>query len=246
MKKYDYQNLKEDEHVYHSWEVLDFKINNNYDYVSSNIFLNFISNILIIPIALILYILDKVLFGFKIIGKENLTKNEGFVSISNHIHPLDCTMIGLIYFPRRVYYPTIIKNFQIPFIRHLIRLLFAMPIPTDKNQKLRFFNQINTALKKGKIVHMYPEGSMWPYYEDVRHFKYGAFKMAVDAGVPIKPVKFIFKEKNGIYKLYKKNKCIHAVIIEPIYPNLSLPYEERINDLKERTYEKMKETIWKY
>lgn len=59
MKKYDYQNLKEDEHVYHSWEVLDFKINNNYDYVSSNIFLNFISNILIIPIALILYILDK-------------------------------------------------------------------------------------------------------------------------------------------------------------------------------------------
>lgn len=135
MKKNDYQNLKEDEHVYHSWEVLDFKINNNYDYVSSNIFLNFISNILIIPIALILYILDKVLFGFK---------------------------------------------------------------------------------------------------------------MTVDAGVPIKPVKFILKEKTGIYKLYKRNKCIHAVIIEPIYPNLSLPYEERINDLKERTYEKMKETIWKY
>ena len=217
MKKYDYQNLKEDEHVYHSWEVLDFKINNNYDYVSSNIFLNFISNILIIPIALILYILDKVLFGFKIIGKENLTKNEGFVSISNHIHPLDCTMIGLIYFPRRVYYPTIIKNFQIPFIRHLIRLLFAMPIPTDKNQKLRFFNQINTALKKGKIVHMYPEGSMWPYYEDVRHFKYGAFKMAVDAGVPIKPVKFIFKEKNGIYKLYKKGRAAYEADIGKAY-----------------------------
>lgn len=183
-----------------------------YDYVSSNIFLNFISNILIIPIALILYILDKVLFGFKIIGKENLTKNEGFVSISNHIHPL-------------------------------IRLLFAMPIPTDKNQKLRFFNQINTALKKGKIVHMFSEESMWPCYEEVRHFKYDAFKMAVDVGAPIKQVKFILKEKTDIYKLYKRNKCIHAVIIEPIYPNLSIPYEERINDLKERTYEKMKETI---
>ena len=243
MKKYNYEEYEEDEHMVSNWEPMPFSIKDNYDYMCNNLILIIISNLLIFPIAIILIILDKILFGFKIFNSEKINHDEGFVSISNHIHYLDCSMIGLLYFPRRVHYPTLETNFKLPFIRHLIKLLYAMPIPNNSKQKKEFYKSINSGLKKGKIVHMYPEGSLWPYYKDVRHFKYGAFKMAVDANVCIQPTKFVFNKPKGVYKLYKRKDCIHAYVLDPIYPNNNLEYEERIEDLKERTYEAMKKEM---
>ncbi|MCI5879248.1 MAG: 1-acyl-sn-glycerol-3-phosphate acyltransferase [Bacillales bacterium] len=238
---YNYNNLKEDEHVFHMWEVMNFNITDKYKFIKRNFIFNLISNIIFIPIGILLYIINKVLFGFEVIDKRKIIKDSGFVSVSNHIHPMDCTMIGLIYYPKRVYYPTIERNFKIPFIRHLIRLLYAFPIPQNKKYKDNFYKDINNALNNNKIIQMYPEGSMWPYYENVRHFKTGAFKMAVDANKPIQPIKFLFEENNGIYSLYKKKKCIVAKVLDPIYPNNNLEYSLRIEDLKERCYKIIKE-----
>ena len=243
MKQYNFDNLKSDEHVFHMWEPLNFKIKDDYEYVCNSFIFNLISNIIYFPVALIVIILDKILFGFKIEDEFNVLRDTGFVSISNHVHVMDSTMIALVYFPNRVYFPTIQNNFKIPFIRHLIRILYAMPIPDKKNQKERFYNQINGALKKNKIVQMYPEGSMWPYYDEIRNFKYGAFKMAVDANKPIQPIKFVYRKPKGLYKLYKKKDCITAVVLKPVYPNNKLNRRDRIDDLRKRVINVMKETI---
>ena len=243
MKKYDYTNLKGDEQVTHNWAPLSFEINNNYDYVLNNPMFKLISNILSLPIFIILYIIDKIFLGFYVINKNKIVKDKGFVSISNHIHYLDCTLIGLIYYPNRVHYPTIEENFKIPFVRKLIRLLYAMPIPKDRIKKDRFYLQINKALKDKFILHMYPEAAMWPYYEKIRDFKYGAFKIAVDANVCVQPIKFVFTKSHGLYKVYKKKKRICAVVLDPLYPNMKLEYRDRIKDLRDRTYESMKKEI---
>lgn len=240
MKKYDYSSFDESEHITHNWEPLDFEITNNYKYVSNNIIFNFISNVIAFIVIILLSFINYILYGFKIEDRYKMLQNRGFVSISNHVHYMDCTMIALLYYPTRVYYPTLESNFKIPFIRHLIKILYAIPIPNKEKQKARFYKQIKCAIKKKKVIQMYPEGSLWPYYEDVRHFKYGAFKMAVDSNTPIQVTKFIFVEPTGIFKLYRK-KCIHLKVLDPIYPNLKLNYEERIEDLKERSYLKMKE-----
>ena len=71
MKKYNYNNLKENEHVVPSLGVLPIKINDNYDFIPKNLFIDFITDILIRPIALILYFIAKIFLGFKITGKEN-------------------------------------------------------------------------------------------------------------------------------------------------------------------------------
>ena len=157
--------------------------------------------------------------------------------VSNHIHYLDCTFIGLINYPNRVYYPTIQENFKIPFVRHLIKLLCAIPIPKERKHKDKFYKQINEALEKNNILHMYPEGSLWPYYENIRDFKYGAFKIAVEANKPIQPIRFVFVNPDGIQKLYKRKKCIHAIILPAIYPDETLEYKERIEDLRNKTYD---------
>ncbi len=243
MKKYDYTNLKGDEQVTHNWAPLSFEIKNNYNYVLNNPLFKLISNILSLPIFIILYIIDKIFLGFCVINKDKIVKDKGFVSISNHIHYLDCTLIGLIYYPNRVHYPTIEENFKIPFVRKLIRLLYAMPIPKDRIKKDRFYSQINKALKDKFILHMYPEAAMWPYYDKIRDFKYGAFKIAVDANVCVQPIKFVFTKSNALYRLYKKKKRICAVVLDPLYPNMKLEYRDRIKDLRDRTYESMKKEI---
>lgn len=243
MKKYDYSNLKGDEQVTYNWAPLSFEIKDNYNYVLNNPLFKLISNILSLPIFIILYIIDKIFLGFYIINKDKIVKDKGFVSISNHVHYLDCTLIGLIYYPSRVHYPTIEENFKIPFVRKLIRLLYAMPIPKERGKKDRFYSQINKAFKGKFILHMYPEAAMWPYYEGIRDFKYGAFKIAVDANVCVQPIKFVFTKSDGIYKLYKRNKRICAVVLDPLYPNMELEYRDRIKDLRDRAYESMKKEM---
>lgn len=237
MKNINYEALKGDEHVCKSWSLMPFKIDDNYEYISKNIIFNFVSTIILIPIAIILYFFNKIFLGFEIEGKENKIKGSGFVSVSNHIHYLDCTLIGLINFPNKVYYPTIQENFKIPFVRHLIKLLCAIPIPKKRKHKDMFYKQINEALEKNNILHMYPEGSLWPYYENIRDFKYGSFKIAVEANKPIEPIRFVFVNPKGIQKLYKRKKCIHAIILPAIYPDESLQYKERIEDLRNKAYD---------
>ena len=87
-------------------------------------------------------------------------------------------------------------------------------------KEIIFYNEINKLLRNGKIVQMYPEGSLWPYYDKIRNFKYGAFKMAVEANVPIQPI--VFKYVN---KWYKRKPAIVCEVLKPIYPNNKLKKE---------------------
>ena len=240
MKEIEYEelDLKGDEQVFHMWEPLKFEIKDDYKYIIDNKILNCFSDLLFIIITPILWILNRVLFGFDVEGVDNLRKvSGGKVTISNHVHPMDCTMNGLINFPERTYFPTLATNFKIPFIRHLIRILYAVPIPKKQAQKEKFFEQINKALLDGKTIHMYPEAALWPYYEKIRPFKKGAFKMAVEANCPIVPILYKFEEPDGIFALYKRKKCIHAKVLEPVYPNLDLSKNEIAEDLQKRVME---------
>ena len=235
-KEQDKERNADDRHVLHMWEPLKFEIKDNYKFVITNGLVQFVSNTLFFIIAPILYVFNKIAFGFKIEGKENLQKvKTGRITISNHVHPMDCTMCGLINFPRRIYYPSLKSNFKIPIIRHIIRLLYAIPIPDKQSQKVRFMKEIQGIIQEGETVHIYPEGSLWPYCERIRKFKNGAFRLAVNTNTPIIPILYKFEEPTGIYKLYKNKKCIHAHVLEPLYPNLKLEKANRIEDLKQRT-----------
>lgn len=240
MKKYNYDLYEDDEHITHNWAPLDFEITDDYKYVSSNFIFNFFSNVLAFIACIILHFFNLFTFGFYIEDKEKLLQDQGFITISNHVHYLDCTMVALCLYPTRVYFPTLASNFKIPVIRKLIKLLYAVPIPQNEKQKKKFYDSLAKVIDKNKVVHMYPEGSLWPYYEKIRSFKYGAFKMAVTSGVPIQPIKFKFYDGNGIFS-YKSNKCIKAKILDPIYPDESLDEEERIRDLHKRCLKAMKE-----
>lgn len=247
MKEIEYEelNIEDDDNIFHMWEPLEFKIDSDYKYINDGIIFNMISDIIFAIISPILFILNKVLLGFRIEGKENLkkVKDIGKITISNHIHPMDCTMNGLVNFPDRTYYVSLMTNFKIPVIRHLIRILYAIPIPEEISNKEKFLKEIEKAIENKKTIHIYPEAALWPYYEDLRKFKKGAFRIAVETNAPIVPIVFKFEEPKGIFKLYKNKKCIFAKVLEPVYPDNTLDKNDRIEKLKEEVERAMEENI---
>ena len=209
-----------------------------------NFFANIFYYIVAVPIVIIV---DKVFFNYKVIGKENIRKVPGGkITISNHIHYLDCTMNGIINFPDYSYFITLESNCEIPVIGALVKLLRGIPIPTKVEEKKKFYENIANLLNEGETVHIYPEGELRLYDQELLEFKKGAFAMAVESNVPVIPSVIITRKPQGIYKYIKSKPLITHVVLEPIYPDLSVDNKlERIEKLKHEAYNKMKEVLEK-
>lgn len=232
--------ILEDSHVLHFWQPCKFEITDDFDYVNNNFLFNIFSNMLYLVAYPLLIIINKFFFGFKIEGKENLEGiDSGKVTVSNHVHPMDCTMIGLANAPRKTFFTSLESNFKIPIVRRIIKLLNAVPIPQNIQYTRDFMNSIDNLLKNNKTIHFYPEGSLWPYHDKIRHFKNGAFDFAVRNNVPVVPMVFKFNKSKKISNLIITRSTITLVIQEPIYPNKLLAKKDAIIDLKERVYNSM-------
>lgn len=243
MKEYTSCNSNEEEnnHIIHLWEPLEFNIDENYEYVPKSKIFTFFSNLLYYGIAFpILKVLTKVVYDLKIEGKENIRNIEGgIISVSNHVLVLDCAMVGLVWGAKRVYFTTLESSFKIPFVRRLIKLLRAIPIPKDIKNKKFFIKAIDGILKKGNVVHFYPESALWPYCSKIRNLKNGAFDFAIRNQVSVVPMVFKFRKPNGIRKILKRNPDVTLKVLKPIQIekcNISKKTEE----LKQIVYEKMK------
>lgn len=151
---------------------------------------------------------------------------------------------GLALRSKRVYYTTQEESFKIPFVRRLIRFLRAIPIPTENKYKPDFINALSKILSKGNVVHFYPEASLYPYCDNIREFKSGAFRFAIQNDVPIIPMVFTFNNPTKIRKLFKKKKDVTLTILPPIKYNKCFSNNKQdINNFKSIVYEDMLEKV---
>ena len=244
------ENLEQDENtnIINLWALCEFNIDENYEYVSKedSIF-SICSDFIYYGIAYpILKVLTKIIYDFKIEGQENIEDLEdGAISISNHVLFLDCAMIGLAFKDKKIYYTTQEESFKIPFVRKLIKLLKAIPIPKSIENRKHFIKAISNLLKEKNIVHVYPEASLWPYCQKIRNFKNGAFDMAVRNKVPVIPCVFTFRELTGIRKVFKRKKDVTLKILKPVYSDGDKYIRQQMEELKERVTFEMKEAIAK-
>lgn len=223
--KNDFKNNEETmeeptENVMEVWHPLKFNVNEKYKYVPTNIFFRIISWIVYYIIAVpILSIVLKLVYDLKIEGKENIKKLQGSaITVSNHVLVLDCAMVGLaVCGKKKIFYTTQSESFQIPFVRKLIKLLRAIPIPKGVKNKERMVKEISNLLKDNKFVHFYPEAILYPYCNKIRHFKNGAFDLAIKNDVPVVPIVIKFRQPKGIRKILKRKKDVTLKILEPIY-----------------------------
>lgn len=244
-KKEDISYIDENENIINLWQPLEFNIDKNYEYISKSKTFLFASNLIYYGIAYpILKLLTKIIYDLKIEGKENIENIEsGAISVSNHVLFLDCAMIGLAYGKKEIYYTTQEGSFKIPFVRKLIKLLKAIPIPQSIDNRKHFLKAIEETLSKGSIVHFYPEAALWPYCDRIRKFKNGAFDVAVRNNVPIIPIVFKFREPIGIRKIFKRKKDVTLKILDPIKCEEEKNTKQKVEELKEKVFKKMENAI---
>ncbi len=235
----------EEEHVLHMWQPLDFQIDGNYDYLRDEPLQRLVSGLFRMLVHLILTVYNWVTLGFRIDGWENLAalEGQGAVSVCNHIHPMDCTMVDRALFPRSTYFITLESNFRIPVVRHLIRWLGGVPLSRSPRQIHTLFSQMEAAVKAGSVVQIYPEGVLIPYDDHLRAFRGGAFRLAARCGAPLLPMVITQHTPRGLFRLYKRKPCLRLHILPPLWPDQTMHMRDAAAQLQRESFAAMQQCL---
>lgn len=187
-------------------------------------------------LAVILSLIDGLFLGFTVKGRERLSTVEGgAVTVCNHVHPMDCTMVKVALFPKMLRYVSLRRNLEIPFVGWLLRACGVLPLPDHPVRIARFQKELEKGIEAGEWVHYYPEGMLVKYYEGLRPFHPGAFLTAVRAGCPVIPMKITYKKPRGLRALWRRKPFLELVIKAPLYADRTLPQKQAVEDLMQRT-----------
>ena len=167
-------------------------------------------------------------------GRKNkkILKQRGCITISNHCHYFDTVFACYVLFPMRLYVSVVQRNYEVPYVRRLLRVVRAFPIPSYR-MGLRMITQpIGEALKRGHHVHFLPEGELVHLSQTIHRFRSGAFYQSYLHQVPICPMVYVITRRRFFRKEMGPNWVkMKMVIGEPLFPPVlrddkSFPKEE--------------------
>jgi 1-acyl-sn-glycerol-3-phosphate acyltransferase len=160
-------------------------------------------------------------------GAEYLSVLEkGAVIICNHFSAYDNYIVYECirkHLPHKYLYKVIREGNYTNFpglYGFLFRHCDTLPLSSNRRTMMKFTSAVNTLLKRGESILIYPEQAMWWNYRGVRPFKVGAFKLAFRAGVPVLPI--FISMRHDEWKLDENGYPVqrHTVhILPPVYPN---------------------------
>lgn len=216
------------------------KIDSNYKYIRKSWLFRFNSFWLRYLFAIpVLTIMMFFLYRPKIKNKKllKLVKKNGYYVYANHVLPLDPIIIPVKANPGKAC--VIVAGHDVfsinPIVSWLVKHFYAIPIPNSTDMYNNYVDCLSWHIKKKHRVLIFPEAHIWPYYNRIRKFTAGSFRYPVNDNAPIVTMTTTFKKRKG-------NKPPRAIIYVdgPFYPDNSLPYRERVDDLANKAYEAMK------
>jgi 1-acyl-sn-glycerol-3-phosphate acyltransferase len=175
-------------------------------------------------------------------GLENVPKSHRFVYASNHQSIVDILVLGAV-LPGDFKWAAKRSLMKIPFLGWHLQL--AGHVPVDRKQGSRaaadVIKRFQKVLDEDKPLLIFPEGTR---SEDglVRPFKNGGFYAAARANAPVVPVAL-----EGTYQMMKRGKpymdhgAVRVRIGAPIQPKEGGREGARVNDLRERTFEAVRQ-----
>ena len=176
-------------------------------------------------------------------GEEHLSAlQNGAIITCNHFHPFDnyavfhCIRKAL---PKKYLYKVIREGNYTNFpglYGYLFRHCNTLPLSSNRRTMMNFMSAVNTLLKRGESILIYPEQGMWWNYKKPRPFKVGGFKMAYKAGVPVLPTFITMRDDERLdgdgYPIQRMT--VH--ILPPIYPETELGEKRGAEKMKEQAF----------
>jgi len=194
-------------------------------------------------------LLERKLVIKKVNGMENLNNvTSGAVITCNHFNPFDCFTVERIFQRSRHYRKKrlfkVIREGNYTNFPGLYGFLFrncdTLPLSSNKKTMYNFLQAVDTILKRGDFILIYPEQSLWWNYRKPKPLKNGAFKFAAKNNVPVVPV-FITMEDSKRYGADGFSIQEYTVFIEkPIFPQAGLTEREQAAVMRDENY-----GVWK-
>ena len=235
---------RSDEHMITVKHVRKINFDTSYHYLDKSFGFKFMRGIYWLLVNGIVFPLMRLSHGLKIYGKKNLKAHkaelkDGAITISNHVFYWDYLAVLKAVRPHLAYFPAWKENLEGPCGK-LIRLSGGIPVPTNDIHAMHNFNlAMEEVLASGKWMHVFPEGSMWFFYPDIRPFKKAVFYYAVKFDKPIIPISMSFRKRRGFMRLFMKTPCVDLHIGEPIFPDKSLPVRDSAEKMQREAYHVM-------
>ncbi|MBR6071764.1 MAG: 1-acyl-sn-glycerol-3-phosphate acyltransferase [Acholeplasmatales bacterium] len=241
MKNFQYPEYT-DMHYIEKKKIKDIKFDENYPYIDNSFGFKFKRFFVKCGLRLIVFPFCRVKLGLKIEGRDKLKKNKeiinnGVISCCNHVHMWDYICI-LKAVRRRIPYFLCWKDNITGESGGLVKLVGGIPIPDDSIKGMRKYNNdIDILMNNGGWLHIYPEGSMWEFYDKIRPFKRGLAYLAIKYNKPILPMAIKYRKASFIRrKLLRRDWSLTICIGDLIYPNDNLDKKEKELDLTKRCH----------
>ena len=181
-------------------------------------------HLLTLPIVMLCFILItlcRIFFGLQVMGARNkgILRKRGCITICNHCHYFDTVFAAYTVFPRRLYISVVQRNYEVPIVRSILRVLRAFPIPANRVGLRMITGPIGEALRRGYHIHFLPEGELVYLSQTIYRFRLGAFYQSYLHQAPILPMVYVFKRRRLFGKLLGPNWIKMTLVLgEPIHP----------------------------
>ena len=143
--------------------------------------------------------LFKLLFQYRVKGKENLPKDGAFIVCPNHLSNADPMLVSVTQ-KRQIYYMAKAELFKNPFASAVIRELGAFPVDRGAGDG-KAINTAEEVVKDGRLLGIFIEGTRSKTGEFLRP-KSGAAVVAFQTKTPVIPV--CVTPKNKKIKLFQR------------------------------------------
>ncbi len=176
-------------------------------------------------------------------GEEYLPAlQKGAIVTCNHFHPFDNYVVFHCirkYLPHKYLYKVIREGNYTNFpglYGYLFRHCNTLPLSSNRRTMINFMTAVNTLLKRGESILIYPEQEMWWNYKKPRPFKIGGFKMAYRAGVPVLPTFITMTDDTRLDGDGYPIQRFTLHIMPPIYPDTALGEKAGATKMMEEAY----------
>lgn len=168
---------------------------------------------------------------FTITGAENIPRTGGAVLAMNHVGYFDFTYAGWAAHPRGrlVRFMAKAEVFHHPVAGPLMRGMHHIPV--DRSAGAGAFDEAVAALRAGEIVGVFPEATISSSF-DIKSFKSGAARLALDAGVPLLPT--VIWGSQRVWTKHKPKRLGRTRTPISVDVGTPLPAEGTARDLTER------------
>lgn len=161
---------------------------------------------------------------------------EKCIFVANHTSYLDIIVLGL-FAPMKMSFMGKKELANIPLFGIFFRTVDIAVKRESMKEAHKAFQQAKEKLDKGYSILIFPEGTIWEKTPELKSFKNGAFKMAIETQLPIVPVTFYnnFKvlpdEKFEYYPSLVKCKIHRAIPTDHLNDDDTDKLKDEIYDL---------------